>query len=147
MVRMINDNLLKPIGGDSCCICRGTFGGREHEKHYPDRIPPLEGRLELEDKLFKKIPLPKFKVKKIKNFIKNKKIYVTKTTNKNKKFKGKHKFVLIDKAKLYSEILENREKLIKAFIAETGCLPSEVVQMEKNNCDGIVMYWLEKKGK
>lgn len=39
----------------------------------------------------------------------------------------------------------NREKLIEAFIAETGLAPSDCVQCIQTMPDGTVRFWVEKK--
>jgi hypothetical protein len=41
-------------------------------------------------------------------------------------------------------IYTNREKLLKAFIAETGLLPSQIVMVQQNK-GTTVKIWFEKK--
>lgn len=51
-------------------------------------------------------------------------------------------------AKIYRDILENREEIVRAFIAETGCLPTEAVQMKhvQHTSKGFrIEWWIERK--
>jgi hypothetical protein len=42
-------------------------------------------------------------------------------------------------------INENQEKLLEAWIAETGLLPSQSVLMIQTDKDGITKCWVERK--
>ena len=41
---------------------------------------------------------------------------------------------------LYAEIMKNREKVLEAFIAETGFKPSEIKMVQINDYDKIRWY-------
>lgn len=43
-------------------------------------------------------------------------------------------------------IMENRERLVEAFLAQHGLYPDEAVLVEKQNPDGSVSVWVKKKG-
>ena len=52
-----------------------------------------------------------------------------------------------DMAKLYNSILEEREKIVRGFIAETGLKPSEIETVEQGTPEGFVWYVRPKQRK
>ena len=44
-----------------------------------------------------------------------------------------------------SDIMANREKIIEAWIAETGVSPSDAVLCQQNMEDGTIRFWVETK--
>ena len=43
-------------------------------------------------------------------------------------------------------IMANRERLLEAFMAETGLTPSECVQCVQTMRDGTIRFWVERRG-
>jgi hypothetical protein len=50
---------------------------------------------------------------------------------------------LIDEKLRY--IHENRERLLEAWVAETGCLPSDAMLITQECGDGTTRMWIERK--
>ena len=44
------------------------------------------------------------------------------------------------------EIMKQREFIVEAFIAETGCMPSEIEQIEERTESGIKWYLRKRQG-
>jgi hypothetical protein len=46
---------------------------------------------------------------------------------------------------IWREVLNQREEILKAFIAETGLYPSECEQVEQRNPDGTITWFVRKR--
>lgn len=44
-----------------------------------------------------------------------------------------------------NDLIKQRHKILEAFIAETGLLPSEIIQVAQQNLDGTISWYLKKK--
>ena len=42
-------------------------------------------------------------------------------------------------------IAENRERIVEAFLAETGLQPSECEQVERNMGDGLILFHVQRR--
>lgn len=45
----------------------------------------------------------------------------------------------------YSEVIAQREEILRAFIAKYGCQPDEIEQIIQTTCDGVRWYVRNKK--
>lgn len=43
------------------------------------------------------------------------------------------------------EVMQNRERYLQAWIAETGCLPSEAELCQQTDADGTIRIWVQRR--
>jgi hypothetical protein len=48
-------------------------------------------------------------------------------------------------SELYAQILSQREEILRAFVAQHGCLPDEAVQIEQRMADGSTRWWVQRR--
>lgn len=65
---------------------------------------------------------------------------------KAKKELGMSDMVKYKMKRFFYNIMKQREEILKAFIAETGLLPSEVEQVEVQHPDGTISWYVRKRG-
>lgn len=47
----------------------------------------------------------------------------------------------------YRFVMDNRDRLIEAWVAETGLMPSESMLVEQRMDDGTIRVWVERQPK